>query len=406
MTIRWITRLLGTAPASDVLGVSDDICVIDVRDMVDKGGNRVDFVRAKIDDGVVSLREGRRTIVCCDYGISRSNAVAAGILALYDKIEFSEAVRKVQSATGESEIKPEPLNSVRQAIAEKKTKVDPMSRPRVLVTGASGFIGRALLPVLSARFDVCAPTHAEIDLEAGNTKLGLLVKENEVECIVHLANPRVYTSNRAVGVALTMLRNVIEICSTHDIRLIYLSGWEVYSAYAGSMIANEALPLYPKGPYGDTKYLAEMLIEQHARAGTLKSIVLRSGPVYGLGSDRPKFIFNFLEKARAGATITTHRYTNGYPALDLMHVDDLAKAIAECVAADAVGSFNLGTGVLTDTFKIANDIRNILGSKSELGSVNLDVPVASIAMDYSKARDILGWSPSISFEAGLRGLIR
>src|SRR3972149_1542382 len=87
MTIRWITPLLGTAPAL-LFHQEADMNIIDVRDLVDKAGNRADAVRQKITEGCESLREGKKTVVCCDYGISRSNAIAVGILALSESISL------------------------------------------------------------------------------------------------------------------------------------------------------------------------------------------------------------------------------------------------------------------------------------------------------------------------------
>ncbi len=91
MSIRWITSQLGTAPALQ-FEVADDMNVIDVRDLiVDKSGNHVEAVRQKIVAGQESLRSGKRTVVCCDYGISRSNAIAAGILAKHESLPFGTA---------------------------------------------------------------------------------------------------------------------------------------------------------------------------------------------------------------------------------------------------------------------------------------------------------------------------
>lgn len=405
MTIRWITSLLGTGAAQNVVGVVDGVEVIDVRELVDKGGNRSTTVRQKIDQAVASLQQGKKTVICCDYGMSRSNAVAAGVLSIYERIDFFSAVKKVQGATGEREIKPEPLEAVRYALGGVVGKNSLVGRRQVLVTGASGFIGRSLLPRLQEDFEVVAPSRSDIDIESGSTSLNVLAAERQVDCIVHLANPRIYTSNKAFGATITMLRNVIDVCTARDIRLVYLSGWEVYSAYRGKILADESLPLHSKGPYGDAKYLAEMLIKQSIKINDLKCAVLRSGPVYGVGSDRPKFIYNFLEKARSGEKIVTHCYANGMPALDLMHVHDLVRAITGVVHERLTGEFNLGTGVLTDTYQIARRIVGLLGSSSEVSSVSVDASVASIAMDYSKAKNSFGWAPSVLFENGLKGIV-
>ena len=99
MSIRWITSHLGTGPAL-LVRQEADMNIIDVRDLVDKAGNRSEAVRQKITEGCDSLRTGKKTVVCCDYGISRSNAVAVGILAMHEAISFEAAVRRGVGGNG------------------------------------------------------------------------------------------------------------------------------------------------------------------------------------------------------------------------------------------------------------------------------------------------------------------
>jgi hypothetical protein len=229
MTVRWITPFLGTAAALDVR-TDEGTSLIDVRDLVDKGGNEVDAVRQKIAAGVAALQQGRRTIVACDYGISRSNAVATGILAKHEGLPFSVAARRVIEATGEREIKLGPLEVVRVAVGEAIVR-DAQTARRALVTGPNGSIGRALLPALSHDFDVIALPRSDADLQQGSTLLDLVVSERSPGFIVHLANPRIYSSTRALGETLTLMRNVLDVCVSQNVHLLYLSGWEVYSGY-------------------------------------------------------------------------------------------------------------------------------------------------------------------------------
>lgn len=400
MTIRWITPLLGTAPAL-LVHQEAGMNIIDVRDLVDKAGNRTNVVRQKIVEGCESLREGKKTVVCCDYGISRSNAVAVGILAMHESIPFEKAVRRVLEATGEKEIKVDPLQSVRRALGEdqKKTRHEKL---RVLVTGGTGTLGKPVSRKLSEEFGVIAPNREELNLQQGGTQLDLIAGENEIDCIIHLANPRIYTSNIALGDTLTMLRNVLDVCVARDIKLIYLSGWEVYSGYRSSYLkAEESLPLHPKGPYAETKYLCEMLIEHSRRIQGLRCTMLRSSPVYGIGSDKPKFIYNFIDKIKRSERIVTHRYNNGLPALDLLYIDDLVAALVKTVGSSFTGNLNVGTGVITTTYKVAEILRDLLGGRSEIDTTLIDSDTACIAMDAGKAKEMLDWQATISIEQGL-----
>jgi nucleoside-diphosphate-sugar epimerase len=406
MTIRWITPLLGTAAFNAVQNIAD-IEVVDVRDLVDKAGNGNDAILHKIHQGLDSITQGKRTVVCCDYGMSRSNAIAVGIITNLEKIPFNQALRQVQEATGEAEIKLDPLNAVRQALGVNIRKEKYSQYRNILITGGRGFIGTALQRSLAnSEFKLISPTREQIDIVAGSTKLDLLASEENIDCIVHLANPRVYTSNVAMGQTLTMLRNVIDVCLAKDIPLIYPSSWEIYSGYAGTIHADESTPALPRGPYGETKYLSEVLIEHCRRTRGLRCAILRSSPVYGSMSDKPKFIFNFFKKASEGQKIVTHHYINGNPKLDLLHINDLVSSIIATIESGFIGDLNIGTGQLSSTLEIAEMIRDELGSSSLIEQIEVNTEVASIAMNYERASIELDWKPRISFDKGLQSLLR
>ncbi|MEO9298574.1 NAD(P)-dependent oxidoreductase [Devosia alba] len=402
--IRWITPFLGTAAAGSS-DIDATIQIVDVRDLVDKHGNNTDAIRSKIDQGIALLNGGHRVVICCDYGISRSNSIAAGILSRHTTIPFDAAVREVRRATGEDEIKLEPLNAVRAALMQQGS-VPTVDGPRVLITGGAGFIGSALQKALKGAAFNIAPSRADADLSAGALALDLLVKENRINTLVHLANPRVYTSARATGDTVTMLRNALDVCRENGLRLVYLSGWEVYSGYRSTdLLADETLPILPKGPYGEAKMLCEALISHYRLLYQIDATILRSSPVYGLGSDRPKFIYNFLNKALVGGPIHTHAYLNGSPRLDLLHIDDLTAALVAIANSNASGDYNVGTGHLTSTLDIASAIVEKTHSKSKIVQQQIADHAPNIRMDYTRARKDFGWSPKISILVGLDPII-
>jgi UDP-glucuronate decarboxylase len=402
--IHWISEVLGTAPASDQT-ITDGVAVLDVRDLVDKFGNSPKATKEKIEQGISLLKQGKKVVVCCDYGISRSNAIAAGIISCFKGINLNQAIKEVVDSTGVHEIKVEPLRSVRNALeGELASIIDDESR--VLLTGGTGFIGQTLLRKLSKRHYVVAPTRNEVDLTAGTLALDLLVKEDRVNCIVHWANPRVYTSNHAMGETLTLLHNVLDVCRENNIRLIYPSGWEVYSGYRTcEMIADENLPLLPKGPYGETKLLCEKLIEHHRRLYGLKCAMLRSSPLYGEAGDRPKFLYNFIGKARKNEPIKTHRYLNGDPKLDLLYVGDFVTAVVAAIETNFVGTLNIGTGRAVSTREVAEWIVSKIASSSTVDSQIIEDYVANITMDISLAHKLLAWQPTMTWEKGLGRLL-
>jgi len=404
--IHWITENLGMA-AFDKVSHLSDICIVDVRDLVDKGGNSVDSIKTKIDRAIAYLNQDEKVVVCCDYGMSRSNAVVAGILAKHENINLNQAIRKVIELTGEKSIKIEVLNIVRASLGVLDEQSTLNQRKSLLITGANGFIGKGLVPQLSEiRYTVSSPTRKEIDLLQDTVELDLLVKEKRISTILHLANPRIYTTNVSMGESFVMLKNVLDVCAQNRIRLIYLSDWEVYSGYqAQELRADETLPHCPGNVYGQTKMLCESLIKCYQRQYNLSYLILRSSLVYGFESDMPKFIWNFLNKAKRNIEIITHMYKNGFPALDLLHINDLRQAIISAIDKDLNGAINLGTGVGTTTAWIAEWIVQKTGSSSSIRHQKIDTFVGNIVMNNSRAHYLLGWKPTISIKEGLQPII-
>lgn len=404
MAIRWINSKLGTAPAHEVIN-RRDITIIDVRDLVDKAGNNTEFIKKKIDQAGTSVVNGNTTVICCDYGISRSNAIAVGVLAKYETNSFEDALKAVLVATGEKDIKISLLQSVRKALEQnEKPKRDEL--PQILITGASGSIGKILSKYLEDKYKQYSPQRSQINLELGSTELDLYATENQITHLVHLANPRVFTSNIAIGQTLTMLSNIIDVCISKNINLIFLSSIEVYSGYrASQLLADEGLPLLPKGPYGESKFLCEKLIQLSRKTKGLKCTILRSSPVYGPSLDKPKFLLNFIKKIQHSQNLVTHIYNNTEPAIDLLYSDDLIRAIELVIEKNFIGDLNIGTSMTYTTSSIAKCIQSLIGGHSKLSQIQIDADTSVIAMDYRFAKNTLGWSPHIDLQTGIKNVI-
>lgn len=408
--MRWITDKLATAPYGDTT-IPDDAQVLDVRDLIDRDGNSVEVIADKIQEGVAYLKQDLTLVVCCDYGISRSNSIAAGILALYENQPLSYTVRHVLNTTKESAIKVDMLNTVWLAMENltksKLVSEQKQTQDRILITGGNGFIGQKLQKQADNDYQFVVPGRQSIDLLYDTIPLDLLVKEQGITAIIHLANPRIYSSSDALGQSLIMLKNILDICVHNQLYLIWLSGWEVYSGYRStSLLADENLHMNPIGSYGYSKMLAENLIQQYQQQYDLQIAILRSSPVYGASADKPRFIKNFLDKARRGQLITTHHYENGEPALDLLHIDDLIRALQKVIAYKNTNVFNIGGGELVKTRQVAEWFINYFESNSQIQSHHLTRYVGNILMDSTKAQKILGWQPRIHWTDGLQHIIQ
>jgi hypothetical protein len=229
--IRWIlTEKLGTLPFDELSAYGGAYKLLDVRDLVDKSGNTPAFLQEKIYQAVSWLREGYVVLVCCDHGISRSNAVAAGVLSVYQQMDICQAIEVVVNETGEKSIKLEVLNSVRLALNLNTVHMNSdQTKAGVVITGASGFIGTALLKSMETEEVVLAPSRYEINLLSDMIALDTLIKRNPVHTVVHLAAPHVINTNQSLSDTLLMLKNTLDVCRENHLKFVFLSSWEVFS---------------------------------------------------------------------------------------------------------------------------------------------------------------------------------
>jgi UDP-glucuronate decarboxylase len=403
--INWLTENIGTGAYLKVIesGVDNSI-ILDVRDMVDKDGNSSEIILKKIEQSLLILEKSKKVVICCDYGMSRSNSIAVGTISKYSNIEFDEAVKIVKNKIDEAGIKIEMLNAVYKSL--NKTRKEYTVSKNILVTGGSGFLGKNLISKLKNTYNVFSPSSNEIELINGTISLDLILKNKEIDTIIHLANPKIFTTNKSVGDTLIMLKNILDLCRTNNIKLIFLSGWEIYTGYKShGLLANENLEPNPKGTYGETKWLCELLIKKYVENYNVKCQIIRSGPVYGSFGEKPKFLFNFLNKALTNQDIITHKYLNGFPSLDILYIGDLVNAINKICDFNSLDSFNIGSGRNYSTLEIAELIVKITNSKSKVKSVLIEEFTSNIIMDNSKSKLLLDWIPEIELEEGLTKLI-
>lgn len=392
MTVRWITPLLGTASGSAIAGLEDAV-IIDVRNFVDRGGNSPDSIRPRLLAGFQSLSDGRKTIVCCDHGVSRSNAFAVGILAIFENIPFHEAARKVIDATGEKEIRPDVLTAVRLALANQGTAVEAHRGERWLLTGGRGAMGGLIRRTAPHDIELIAPNRKEVDLLSGSTSLALYAEAKRISRILHFASPRIGNTHRAVGDSIVMLRTVLEAAHALSVPVFIPSRWEVFSGYGRSLTADETTPARPASILGETKFLCESLALTWEIQRRVSVTVFRSALVFGEGV-APHFLRAFIRKARAGEAVTVHSYDNGSPGLDLLTADDWAQAFWSLARSDLTGLYQAGGGGLLTTRQIAEMACTAEGRKCQLEELHVEGKAANIILDFAKLRNAVGWSPA------------
>lgn len=283
---------------------------------------------------------------------------------------------------------------------------------RVVVSGASGFIGSHLARALSARGDevVALGRHRPEATVAAYCPCDVRSPEAReaaagAAAIVHLAalsdaslslrDPLAYFEVNALGTA-----NLLEVARANGAVFILASTQRVYRP--GSRPLAEDSPLAPAEPYGYAKLLAETWVAMHRQVYGLPAITLRFFSVYGPGQDKPGGTSGvaaiLLHRALAGEDI----WVDGAKRRDLTYVSDVVDGILAALdrGARCRPVYNIATGEGTTLAELAQVVLSVTGSRSRL-TIQEGGPVDDLVADISLAREDLGYRPKVGLREGI-----
>jgi UDP-glucuronate decarboxylase len=402
MTVRWITEKLGTSPWCEQLA-SGPIGIVDVRLLRDAAGNSAPLFLEKIAEARNYLRRGDPVIICCDHGISRSNAIAAAVHAEDANISLSESLQRVIGATGETGIKIDFLEDLRKALKIKRQR---SFDTETLILGLDGFIGRSVCHFINSALPL-ADIGADQALISNPVLLDAALDETAANRILFCWHPRELDTNNAAGQLITALRNVLEVCRVRQAGLIFLSGQQVFAGHCGRgrISVSETDTPQPSGAAGDALFLGEALVRQYEARHGLAALVVRPSHVYGPGDDRPGILNTIVRKALAQEQIVTHQFQNGAPFIDLIHVHDLARALRLAIEKQLTGVLHVASGNPIGTDQLARLIVHMAGSSSRVASIEMPGDHRMVQMESTTANTTLDWRPAIDLESGLSDLI-
>ncbi|MBN1689161.1 MAG: NAD(P)-dependent oxidoreductase, partial [Candidatus Omnitrophica bacterium] len=293
----------------------------------------------------------------------------------------------------------------------------------VLLTGATGFIGRSFLKCLTDN----EPAFRILALgKPGDLRKGLPQKAtpnvewDEVDLsdpdsirqiprnfsyVVHLAAyvPRLredYDSPLNWRVNVEGMRNLMQVCFNNQNlkRFVLGSSISVYGEHDGTLKENDAC--LPNNAYALSKWVSELMVEKFCDGQGISYAILRYASVYGEGQNPNTVLPLFLEKAKRGEPIKLFDEGNRYQ--DFVHVRDVAQANVLALQSRQSGVFNVGSGQATSMKNLAVNILKKHGGASGRIVCTLEKDRGkSQVMDISRARRNLNYRPFFNLDRGL-----
>jgi len=274
----------------------------------------------------------------------------------------------------------------------------------ILVTGATGFLGRPLVAALE-RQGYTVRRHSSADGDISRCSLPM----EGVSRVFHLAGrsyvpdswqkPLDFYETNVLGTV-----NVLEHCRRHKAGLILISSY-VYGQPQRLPIAEDH-PLAAANPYAHTKLLAEDAARFYEKQFNVPLVIVRPFNIFGPGQS-PLFLIPAIVKQVLDPSIDVVRLKDLRPKRDYLYIDDAIAFLLATLLPGVHGVFNMGSGRSTSVAEVAELVLQAAGVSKPVVGEGQERPgeVMDVVADNSLAAAELGWSPRMSLADGLAAVV-
>ena len=284
---------------------------------------------------------------------------------------------------------------------------------RIVLTGATGFIGRHLLPMLAAEHEIVAIARGEPEGVIADNVTWVeqdltqpLVRSQlprRADAVVHLAQSKRYRdfpegAEDVFAVNVHSTFRLLEWSQQTGIdTFVFASTGGVYGSSDRAL--SESDRLNPLNFYLSSKSSAESLVSSYSRF--FRTVTFRFFFVYGPGQ-QGMLVPSLLERVLAGTTITIE----GEPGLRInpIYVDDAARAFPPALALDESDLFNIAGDEVVTIRDLVHLMEQATGKAAEVahraGSLDGD-----LVGDNTRMKNVLGITPTTSLLDGLQSMV-
>jgi dTDP-glucose 4,6-dehydratase len=299
------------------------------------------------------------------------------------------------------------------------------NKPRVVITGAAGFIGSHLAEALLDRGhevigidnlltgDVSNIAHlANRDfMFIKHDVTNYIYIDGPVDFVLHWASPaspidylELPIPTLKVGALGT--HKALGLAKAKNARFVLASTSEVYGdplehpqkeSYWGNVN-----PIGPRGVYDEAKRFAEAITVAYHRYHGLDTKIVRIFNTYGprMRVNDGRAVPAFMSQALRGEDVTI--FGSGEQTRSFCYISDLVDGICRLMVADVNDPVNIGNPHEMTIEEIAKKIIALTGSKSKLVYRPLPTDDPKVRQpDITRARQILGWEPKVTLDEGL-----